>query len=360
MEEKKISIIVPIYNVQNSLERSVNCLLSQTYKNLEIILVDDGSTDYSGKVCDRIAEKDKRVKVIHKKNGGVSQARNTGLAAATGEYVQFADSDDTLSPDFCRIMKEALESSGKSMVMCGYRVVHVALGFSTDCVCPGVTVDLKEEGASEIFFQTMKTQLLYAPWNKLFIREKIRKDFREDISLAEDAIFAVNYLEENPGFTIIEDVLYDYYVDIIGTLSRTYSPDRIRNIRESTKEIYDFCNRMFPNGYDKTCVFNSFIDNVNATIDLCLRSVKTPFSERYHEIKTLVHDPQIKYAAKKCRLNGGFHAKAMAFFISTGCAPLVLVTALPKVLARKLLVLKENFKKEDGQKEREMQRGQAK
>ena len=91
----KVSIIIPVYNVAPYLDRCVQSACNQTYRNIEIILVDDGSTDESGEMCDRWAEKDSRVRVVHKKNGGLSDARNTGLDIAHGKYILFLDSDDT-------------------------------------------------------------------------------------------------------------------------------------------------------------------------------------------------------------------------------------------------------------------------
>lgn len=106
--EPVISVIVPVYNVSKYLDRCMNSLVNQTYKNLEIILVDDGSTDNSGTLCDLWAEKDSRIQVIHRKNNGLSQARNTGLDAATGDYITFVDSDDVLSPQLCQVLYDAL------------------------------------------------------------------------------------------------------------------------------------------------------------------------------------------------------------------------------------------------------------
>ena len=94
-----ISVIVPIYNVENYINRCLNSIINQTYKNLQIILVDDGSTDDSGKVCDKYALKDSRIKVIHQKNSGPVRARKTGLEASTGEYIGFVDSDDWIEPN---------------------------------------------------------------------------------------------------------------------------------------------------------------------------------------------------------------------------------------------------------------------
>lgn len=99
MHTELVSIIVPVYNVENYLEKCIQSICSQTYKNLEIILSDDGSTDQSGKICDKYACMDSRIKVIHKKNGGLSDARNAGIAIATGRYYMFVDSDDFIAPD---------------------------------------------------------------------------------------------------------------------------------------------------------------------------------------------------------------------------------------------------------------------
>ena len=105
----KISIIVPIYNVEKYLEKSVNSILNQTYKNLEIILVDDGATDNSGKIADELAKTDSRIKVIHKENGGLSSARNEGMKYVTGDYIAFLDSADCIIPDFYEYLYNMIE-----------------------------------------------------------------------------------------------------------------------------------------------------------------------------------------------------------------------------------------------------------
>ena len=94
-----VSIIVPVYNVEEYLRECVDSILNQTYSDVEVILVDDGSTDQSGNICDEYAKMDSRIKVIHKKNGGVSAARNTGIGEASGEYLMFVDSDDAIHPE---------------------------------------------------------------------------------------------------------------------------------------------------------------------------------------------------------------------------------------------------------------------
>lgn len=121
MQEKDLlSVIVPVYNVEPYLSECVNSILNQTYKNFEVILVDDGSTDNSGELCDRFAEKDLRVRVIHKKNGGLSSARNIGVGESKGEYICFVDSDDMISSDYLKILYENAVNFNVDVSMCGF------------------------------------------------------------------------------------------------------------------------------------------------------------------------------------------------------------------------------------------------
>ncbi len=114
-----ISVIVPVYNVEKYLRRCVDSILAQTYTNLEIILVDDGSPDNCGKICDEYAKKDSRIKVIHQKNGGLSAARNAGLDIATGDYIGFVDSDDYISPEMYEKLLNILKESNSDLSVCG-------------------------------------------------------------------------------------------------------------------------------------------------------------------------------------------------------------------------------------------------
>lgn len=115
-----ISIIIPVYNVERYLKRCLDSVISQTYRNLEIILVDDGSTDCSGKICDEYAEKDNRIRVIHKENGGLSDARNVGIKAAFADYIAFVDSDDYVEKQYIQCLTEILFENNADIAICGY------------------------------------------------------------------------------------------------------------------------------------------------------------------------------------------------------------------------------------------------
>lgn len=123
MAEALITVIVPVYKVEVFLERAILSVLNQTYQNLQIILVDDGSPDNCGSICDAYGKKDSRIQVIHKENGGLSDARNAGLEAAKGDYIAFLDSDDFIAPFFLETLLEALLSTGSDVALCPYQVV---------------------------------------------------------------------------------------------------------------------------------------------------------------------------------------------------------------------------------------------
>ena len=120
----KISVVVPVYNVKKYLEKSFESIADQTYDNLEIVLVDDGATDGSGKLCDELAKKDNRVKVCHKVNGGLSSARNHGLLNATGDYIIFIDSDDYIHPDMISSLYSEIKRTDSDVAVCGIMNVY--------------------------------------------------------------------------------------------------------------------------------------------------------------------------------------------------------------------------------------------
>ncbi len=118
MKKPLISIIVPVYNVERYMERCLDAVVKQTYKNLEVILVDDGSEDRSGSICDRYASEDARFKVVHHQNGGLSAARNTGIKKATGEYITFIDPDDSITEDYIEYLYNLINKHEADLAIC--------------------------------------------------------------------------------------------------------------------------------------------------------------------------------------------------------------------------------------------------
>lgn len=198
-----ISIIVPVYNVEPYLNRCLDSILHQSYRDVEIILVDDGSTDASPSICDEYARLDNRVKVIHQENGGLSFARNVGLDYASGEYIAFIDGDDYILPSMYERMLETMKTTDAELVMCSY------LNIREDNSYMDVANIQRWSGSGMEFMQTDGIVCNYV-WNKLYHRKlfsgtrfPVGKTF-EDIFVMHD-IFA-----EAKKVSIIPDVLYVY------------------------------------------------------------------------------------------------------------------------------------------------------
>ena len=205
-----LSVIVPVYNAENHLEKCVDSLVNQTYKDLEIILVNDGSTDNSADLCNSLASKDIRVKVIHKQNGGVSSARNAGLDAATGQYITFADSDDWLEADAYHKCINNITESGADLVVFGYET-HLPYGNTKtymDC-----NMFTRYEYKDNIARYISTGVGFNAVWNKVF-RATIISDynirFDETMQINEDGVFNCCYFAAAGHIKCIPDILYHY------------------------------------------------------------------------------------------------------------------------------------------------------
>ena len=212
-----VSIIVPVYNVEEYLRECVDSVLNQTYSDVEVILVDDGSTDQSGNICDEYAKMDSRIKVIHKKNGGVSSARNTGIETASGERIIFVDSDDCIHP---RLLESYRELDDDSVtLLCDYTTGKEEWKrFSTN--------DFQEHMefvAREKFMKLFYKDYMNPPFNKYFRADIIREHqirFPEDMSLGEDLIFNMKYLAAvKCDYQIMHGPFYYYRENRAGSLS---------------------------------------------------------------------------------------------------------------------------------------------
>ena len=187
---EKVSIIIPVYNAEKWLRRCVDSVLSQTYLNIEVILIDDGSTDKSGIICDNYSSKDNRVKAIHKENAGVSEARNDGIAAATGEFIVFIDADDWMEIDVVETLMQHMEYP---LVMVGYE--EFGIRNRKRGPCESMEVDVVRD-IPEIWKDTTRSYWWFI-WGKLFHRDIIEKyhlRFKEDMIYLEDYCFVMEYL----------------------------------------------------------------------------------------------------------------------------------------------------------------------
>ena len=212
-----ISVIVPIYKVESYLDRCVRSIVEQTYENLEIILVDDGSPDNCPAICDAWAEKDSRIRVIHKENGGLSDARNAGLAVATGEYVSFIDSDDQIAPEFLARLYDAMVKTGAEVAECATDYVDE----DGNVLRLRKAADMPEMGKMEALRRlVMENGVYQTVWNKLYRRDVIDGILFAVGKLNEDEFWTYRVLDRIEKLAIISEPLYHYLQrgsSIIGT-----------------------------------------------------------------------------------------------------------------------------------------------
>ena len=211
MDKNRLSIIIPVYNAEDYLDRCLQSILEQEFMSYEVILVDDGSTDSSPLICDRYSSTDPRFRTVHKPNGGVSSARNMGLELAKGEYIMFLDSDDTLLPlGLDDIMGSV---SGEDMVVAGYATFMENV--PVRIIKPKKTKTYKGTEYPDFFQDNIRRncEMLDAPWAKLFKRKAIgHTRFCEDLSYAEDKLFVFEVMTKCSSIKAFSEAIYGYYM----------------------------------------------------------------------------------------------------------------------------------------------------
>lgn len=249
----KVSIIVPIYNVEKYLDRCMGSLINQTLRDIEIIMVDDGSPDRCPQMCDEYARRDSRIKVIHKKNGGLGYARNSGLEIATGEYIAFVDSDDYVDVRMYEYMYHELEKYSVDAVICAFNSIYKNKVFPR--VIPGFTMNNRIIDALGDYIPnyigtlpgcTVEQLYGYSVWNVLYkhsiIKEHNIKFDSERVYVSEDILFNISYMSKVERILIYPKYMYNYCHNE-NSLTTKYKADRFDGIIRLWKEV---CVRTFP------------------------------------------------------------------------------------------------------------------
>lgn len=238
--EPLISVIVPVYNVEKYLGRCVDSIINQTYTNLEIILVDDGSTDDSRKICDEYAEKDGRIKVIHKSNGGQGSARNMALDIAKGQYIGFVDSDDWLEPDMYEYLYHAIKDNFADISVCGtYRTKNsmVIPSYTSKTIQVMDTLETLKSFYDGKLFQV-------AVWDKLYQRE-LWDEIRFPNIFREDIFVTFKVLAKSKKTVHIGAAKYNYFIRNNSSEHQNYS-DKFYNSVKAIDIQYEELKDLFP------------------------------------------------------------------------------------------------------------------
>ena len=289
-----VSVIIPVYNVEKFLNRCVDSVLSQTYKNIEIILVDDGALDSSPQICDEYTKKDSRVTVIHKKNGGLASARNAGLKVAKGDYILFVDSDDWIKDD---TLEELLNIAVKNKVDF-VRFIPVSAGYPDRPDGTPInfgTEDFMEEGVynKEKMIRDIYPRLFVTPqltmgpivaaWRSLYNRKFLVDNnlyFDEEVKYSEDAIFSAKVVYNSNKFYYIKGGYYYNYFYNTSSITKSFKKEF------GNKSDYDFSKQLYLE--DIYNVLNALGQNTHIE----------SFKERYTYIKNIFNDDFTKQSMK--------------------------------------------------------------
>ncbi|CDA10658.1 glycosyltransferases involved in cell wall biogenesis [Intestinibacter bartlettii CAG:1329] len=240
----KISVIIPIYKVEDYLHRCVDSIINQTYTNLEIILVDDGSPDNCPMICDEYSEKDSRIRVIHKKNGGLSDARNAGIDIATGKYIMFIDSDDFVDREMIESMMKNMIDNKVDMVVCNIKYVY------EDREVVKYNQEDRILDRYEAMEEYLKDGVVQAvAWNKLY-KKSLINDMRYKVGKTnEDEFFTYKVVDKTDKIYYNSKPFYNY-IQRNSSIMGKYSIKRLDGV-EASYERLNFIKEKYPTLYEK-------------------------------------------------------------------------------------------------------------
>lgn len=319
-EQKKspiFSMILPVYNVEKYLNRCVNSILAQDFGDYEIILVDDGSADECGCLCDEWTKKDNRIKVIHKKNAGLGYARNTGLHAAQGEYVFFVDSDDYIRPGTLSNIWKAIQKDGSEAIFFGFeRIDKNGKSMLQLLPCPEKYLYKdKEEIMNQLLpdfiarnpYTGVSRNLRISAWNcclkRDFLTEKNLSFVSEREYISEDIYFYIEMFACLQRVSIIDDIFYCYCQNV-GSLTFSYKENRYKRLKQFYQEADKKANMLGYNGQVQLRLKESFIANVMGCLKMeVANSKKIGIKESYKRMKSISSDEYLYQAVKEYPLD---------------------------------------------------------
>ncbi|WP_159459770.1 glycosyltransferase family 2 protein [Scatolibacter rhodanostii] len=314
-----ISVVVPIYNRKDKIEQAVNCILAQTIQDFELILVDDGSTDGSTEICGQLAEKDKRIKVIYQKNGGVSMARNAGLAYATGEWLVFMDSDDAVKPDMYEKMLASAQKNQTDLVVCGISNILFDANdkkVREEVITEADSVLANKDACVQKVLSLLRSSLIHSPVNKLYKMSIIRGhdiSFLPNISLGEDLIFNLEYLKSVQSIAFLEEPLYLYRASQTDGLVSAYRADKHQIMTTLYQHVLDYIGAQDVQTqlplYKKEAEFLYIKWTYSCFIDLFKPECPFSYKEKKAYIGHILAVTGVQNAAKSHIRSNGFSGK---------------------------------------------------
>lgn len=304
---KKVSVVIPIYNVEKYLDRCLNSVVGQTYGNLEIILVDDGSPDRCPQMCEEWAVKDQRIKVVHKKNAGLGMARNTGIENASGEYICFFDSDDYIHPETIAHSIALAEEKNAQVVFFGMHTVNQQGDIirksipksEISCYCGSRVLEEMLPSIISPSVQDGKIKnIVPSAWSCLFSMELIKRANWRFVSereiISEDIYSMLDLFRNVNSAAVLREALY-YYCENNSSLTHVYRPERFAMNKKFYRKCIELCTlHDYPPIVIKNCA-SPFLGNIIGTMKQVVANSST-IRDALHRIRIILDDLMVQEA----------------------------------------------------------------
>lgn len=301
-----ISVIVPVYNVEKYIKKCLDSIIAQTYTNLEIILIDDGSKDDSGKICDEYAKKDNRIVIIHKRNCGVSASRNSGLKMSRGQYISFIDADDWIELNYYEKMMQICINQKTDIVQCSYN--RVSENKKEEIKLKKGIYDSKEYLIMSLSPQTAIGFCHMKVYNKHILRDIL---FDEDLMVGEDALFNERIAKNTIKISIIEDTLYNYRINqqsVTKKYDESYSKKYEYSMEKNKKYILsNYSDKEVSQALYNYIAFHTLLISTN----YCCNKVN---KNKIKSLKIMRCTPVFKDAIEKCNYDNLSLSRKIALF----------------------------------------------
>lgn len=291
-KQVSVSVIVPVYNAENVIRACIESVLNQSFRELELILIDDGSTDNSGVICNEFSKKDNRVITVHQKNTGVSAARNTGINIAKGKYLSFVDSDDEMLPDFLKKGLEDLEAKTADIFIGGYiRTDHLG---KSDCTLEHPFASYLSQITENDMVCLFEHNYIAPCWGKIYLKDFIGESkFDTSMKFGEDLKFNIELLTKSPYIIASENTYYEY-IAADNSLTTQTDVQKCKNVVETYNILYDYGQHK---NYSSKGKYYSYIDkrwqdDLLTLESMILQENSTIFS-KYYRIQILCSNKKL-------------------------------------------------------------------
>lgn len=306
-----VSIIAPVYNVEAYLPKMIDSILAQTFTDFELLLVDDGTPDNSGIICDEAAAKDRRIKAIHKENGGSASARNVGMEQAQGKYLFFVDSDDWIEPDMLKTLVDAAEKYQCMLVVTGFCMEYYEAGKFTSYDVDLEPAEYLTQGEFRANAYKYFNQSFWAfPWNKLYLTEHVKAHnimWPEQYMQWNDFPFNMDYIRDVTNAVFVPGTMYHYFRSRPGAEGATVSEKAV--LYSVRKEQFAYILRLYQywNITDKKSIetiHSYYVSRLLQCIQESAAASGAGNREKREQIKEILNDKQTKTSLKLAKAEG--------------------------------------------------------